>query len=108
MLLINRMAKRLGILLSTPPGHRNFSTVLGLAEEALQDDFGVYLYLIDEGVRNIREERLLKLAEKGLKLFVCAYGAQNRGISPSDVAVFGGLAVLGELVNQCDRFLSFN
>ena len=102
------MAKKLGILLSTPPEHQNISTVLGLTEGALQEGVEVYLYLIDDGVHNIRNERLLQLSQKGMRLYVCAYGCQTRGISPSNIAVFGGLAVLGELVNQCDRFLSFN
>jgi sulfur relay (sulfurtransferase) complex TusBCD TusD component (DsrE family) len=108
MLLITVMAKKLGILLSTPPSHRNLQTVLGLTDAALQGGTDVYLYLIDEGTRNFHEDRLRQLSGKGLKLFVCAYGAQNRGIFPSDEAVFGGLAVLGELINNCDRFISFN
>ena len=102
------MAKKLGLLLSTPPDHPNLSTVAGLAAEALKNGTEVYLYLIDEGVRNHGEKRLLQLKDEGMKLYVCAYGAQNRGISPDDTAVFGGLAALGELVSHCDRFLSFN
>lgn len=99
--------KKLGIMLSTEPSNKNLETVIGLTKAAIKNNIAVYLYMIDDGVECIKEERLLSLSKKGLKLFVCAYGAQKKGISPSDVANFGGLAVLSELINACDRFVAF-
>ena len=99
--------KKLGIMLSTEPSNKNLETVIGLTKAAIRNNTGVYLYMIDDGVECIKDERLLELSKDGLKLFVCAYGAQKKGISPSDVANFGGLAVLSELINACDKFIAF-
>ena len=99
--------KKLGIMLSTEPSNKNLETVIGLTKAAIKNNTGVYLYMIDDGVECIKDERLLELSKDGLKLFVCAYGAQKKGIFPSDVANFGGLAVLSELINACDKFIAF-
>ena len=71
--------KKLGILLSTPDFHPSVDTVVGLCNAALQQGSDVYLYLIDEGVKNIRDPRLVTLAETGMKLFVAPMGANNMG-----------------------------
>ena len=99
--------KKLGILLSTPPSDKNLETVMGLISAALRNNVSVYLYLDDDGVECIKDSRLLSMSGDGLKLSVCAYGAQKKGIEPRDVAMFGGLAVLSELISACDRFIAF-
>lgn len=74
-------------------------------------DMDVYLYLIDEGVKNLRDPRLLNLLESGAKFFVCAYGCQQHGVSTENLGpgtTLCGLVVLSNLVNGCDRFVSFN
>ena len=100
--------KKIGMMLSTPPEHLNLNTVIELSKEALASHHEVYLYLIDEGTQALEDPRLHDLKGLGLKLFVCAYGAQRHGIYPSDQAVFSGLVVLSDLMKGCDRFLSFN
>lgn len=100
--------KKIGMMLSTPPEHLNLNTVLEISKEALSLHYDVHLYLIDEGTRALEDPRLQDLKALGLKLFVCAYGAQRHGIYPSDQAVFSGLVVLSDLMKGCDRFLSFN
>jgi len=100
--------QKLGILLSTAPQHPNLKTALGLLDVALQKDMRCYLYLVDEGVKNINEAQIKTLTQKGLKLFLCAYGAQRYHIPVSEQAVFGGLVVLSDLVKGCDRFVTLN
>lgn len=100
--------KKLGLLLSTPRKNPNLETVIGLAETALGKNHKVYLYLIDEGTMAMTDPRLGELTEKGLKLFVCAYGAEKHGIPLQGKATPCGLVVLSDLVKACDRFLSFN
>jgi len=102
------MNRKLGILLSTPPNNKNLETVLGIISAAMTEKVNVYLYLIDEGVSCIHDRRLIEFSKGGLKLYVCAYGAQKKGIAPTDIATFGGLAVLSELISACDRFIAFN
>src|SRR4030067_3434765 len=101
------MNKKLGILLSTPPSDRNIETVIGLISSAMRNNIIVYLYLDDDGVECINDNRLVAMSGDSLKLSVCAYGAQKKGIEPSDVAMFGGLAGFYELIKACDRFLAF-
>jgi sulfur relay (sulfurtransferase) complex TusBCD TusD component (DsrE family) len=100
--------KKLGILLSTPPENKNLTTVVALAKEALHQGIDTYLYLVDDGVKNVERPEMEALSKEGVKLFLCAYGAQRRNIPVSDKAVFCGLVVLSDLVKGCDRFITFN
>lgn len=103
--------KKLGILLSTGPSHPNVTTVSELCRTALGSQVDVYLYLIDEGVKNIRDRRLTELADGGAKCFVCAYGCQQHHVPTTDLdprISLCGLVVLSNIVNGCDRFLAFN
>ena len=103
--------KKLGILLSTGPSHSNVTTVAELCRTALSSDVDVYLYLIDEGVKNVRDSRLSLIADSGAKFFVCAYGCQQHGVSTVDLdpkISLCGLVVLSNIINGCDRFLAFN
>lgn len=100
--------RKLGILLSTRPEHPNLGVCLGLVESALRRGIAVYLYLIDDGVYNIDDERVLALGRRGAKLFVCAYGCQRRGLPITDKATYCGLVVLSDLLQGCDRFVALN
>jgi sulfur relay (sulfurtransferase) complex TusBCD TusD component (DsrE family) len=103
--------KKLGILLSTSPEHPNAETVFHLSKTALANKVDTYLYLIDEGVKNLEDPRYTGLAGKGLKLFVCAYGCQQHHISTEGYGkevTFCGLVILSNIIDGCDRFLAFN
>jgi sulfur relay (sulfurtransferase) complex TusBCD TusD component (DsrE family) len=100
--------KKLGLLLSTPPHQPGFQHGLRLAEAALAEGVEVYLYCIDEAVRGVEEPRLQTLAARGLKLYVCAFGAQRRGMEPNLHATYAGLALLSDVMATTDRFVSFN
>ena len=100
--------RKLGILLSSKPEHPNLETCLALSREALGRGVDLYLYLIDDGVWNIDDERILDLGRRGAKLFVCAYGCQRRRLPITEKATYCGLVVLTDLINGCDRFLALN
>ena len=103
--------KKLGLLLSTAPSHPNALTVAALCRAALAVDVDVYLYLIDEGVSNVRDDRFLSLSAQGAKLFVCAYGCQQHQVETGDLGsaiTLCGLVVLSNIINGCDRFVAFN
>ncbi len=95
-------------MVSTAPDHLNLDTALGLSRAALDRGADVYLYLIDDAVSAVEDPRLQALAERGLKLFVCAYGCQKRGLPLSDKATNCGLVVLTDLINGTERFLALN
>jgi hypothetical protein len=100
--------RKLGVLLSTAPGHANLETCLALGRAALARGVGLYLYLIDDGVASIDDDRVLELGRQGAKLFVCAYGCQRRRLPITDRATYCGLVVLTDLINGCDRFVALN
>ena len=103
--------RKLGILLSTPPDHPSVTTVSRLAREAILAGDDVYLYLIDEGVKNLNDPHLLSAAGDGAKYFVCAYGCQQHGVKTDHLdprVTLCGLVVLSNIVAGCDRFIAFN
>jgi sulfur relay (sulfurtransferase) complex TusBCD TusD component (DsrE family) len=103
-------ARRLGLLLSTPPSHPSVNTVLRLTDAALRQGIDVYLYLIDEGVKNLADSRYMDMVQAGVKMSVCAYGCQQHGVPTKDVnpkISLSGLVVLSGIIDGCDRFLAF-
>ena len=100
--------KKLGLMVSTGPGHANLETALGLGRAALARGAEVYLYLIDDAVAAVEDPRLQELAGRGLRLFVCAYGCQKRGQPLSERATNCGLVVLTDIINATDRFVALN
>ncbi len=105
------LAKRkLGILLSTKPEHPNLDTTIRLSRAALDRGADLYLYLIDDAVVATNRPEIRELAERGAKLFVCAYGCQKRNLPLSEPDRFNycGLVVLTDLINGCERFLALN
>ena len=102
--------KKFGLLLSTGPDHANLDTALGLSQAALARGAQLYLYLIDDGVRTLDDPRVSALADRGAKLFVCAYGCQKRGLPLRDPerVTYCGLVVLTDLINGTDRFIALN
>ena len=103
--------KKLGLMLSTGPERPvNLDTAVGLSEATLARGGQVYLYLIDDGVRALDDARVPALAERGAKLFVCAFGCQKRRIPlrDADQITYCGLVVLTDIINGTDRFLALN
>lgn len=103
-------SRRLGLLLSTPPSHPSVETVAQLAQAALRKGIDVYLYLIDEGVKTVEDQRYLTLIDAGVKMSVCAYGCQQYGVLTTNIdsrVSLSGLVVLSGIIDGCDRFLAF-
>jgi sulfur relay (sulfurtransferase) complex TusBCD TusD component (DsrE family) len=103
-------ARKLGLLLSTPPSHPSVETVVRLAQAALRKGVDVYLYLIDEGVKTAVDQRYVGLVDGGVKMSVCAYGCQQHGVLTTTIdsrVSLSGLVVLSGIIDGCDRFLAF-
>jgi len=103
--------KKLGILLSTSPDHPNANTVAQLSRTAQKAKVQVYLYLIDEGVKNLENPIIRELTDSGVKMNVCAYGCQQHRVSTDGYGpevTFCGLVVLSQMVTGCDQFVAFN
>jgi sulfur relay (sulfurtransferase) complex TusBCD TusD component (DsrE family) len=100
--------KKLGLMLSSAPAHSHLATAVGLSTAALDQGALVYLYLIDDAVAAVEDPRIQALAERGAKLFVCAYGCQKRRLPLSDKATNCGLVVLTDVISGTDRFVSLS
>jgi len=103
-------ARKLGLLLSTPPSHPSVDAVFRLTHAALHQGIDVYLYLIDEGVKGLMDSRYADVIRAGVKMSVCAYGCQQHGVSTKDInpkISLSGLVVLSGIIDGCDRFLAF-
>lgn len=106
----SQQTHKIGFLLALPPSHASASAVHGLAQAALGAGHEVYLYLIDEGVKNMPTEEYRSLAQTGAKVFVCAYGCQQHDIPTTEVdpnMSLCGLVVLSGIIETCKPFLSF-
>ena len=102
--------KKIGFLLARPPSHTSAETVHGLARAALDAGHEVYLYLIDEGVKNIHTDHYRSLAQGGARVFACAYGCQQHHVPTATIdpkMSLCGLVVLSGIIDACDPFLSF-
>lgn len=103
-------SKKLGILLASPSSSVNTERVLHLCEAGVRAGCDVFLYLIDQGVESLRDERYRKLSTSGVKFFACAYGCERHSVSteglPQTISLCG-LVVLSNIINGCDRFLAF-
>ena len=103
-------SRKIGFLLALPPTHTSAGTVHGLARAALDAGHEVYLYLIDEGVKNIHTDDYRGLAQAGARVFVCAYGCQQHHVQTATIdpkMSLCGLVVLSGIIDACDPFLSF-
>ena len=100
--------KKLGILVSCGPTHRNFSHATGLARAAVGRGLQVYFYCIDEAVRGIAIKEVQKLKSDGAVLYGCAFSARARNLPIDDLATYSGLTVVSDLMASTDRFVSFN
>jgi|SRR5215470_3188257 len=103
-------ARKLGLLLSTTPSDPSVDTVVQLAHAALRKGVDVYLYLIDQGVKTVVDQRYIGLIDAGVKMSVCAYGCQQHGVLTSTIdsrVSLSGLVVLSGIIDGCDRFLAF-
>src|SRR5690349_11460756 len=99
------MKRKLGLLLALPPSDPSAATVHGLAQAALEAGHEVYLYLIDEGVKNLHSPPYKQLAASGVKMFACAYGCQQHHVSTENLdssLSLSGLVVLSGIVDACE------
>ncbi len=99
--------KKLGVLLTIPPEHPGFRPAVALMSAALDAGVRVYLYCIDDAVRDVDTPEIQALKARGVNLFGCAYGAHRRRMPVNDLAAWSGLTVLADVVGSTDKFVSF-
>ncbi|WP_018290294.1 hypothetical protein [Verrucomicrobium sp. 3C] len=82
-----------------------FTDFLLTAEERSRQGYNIYLYCLDNGVREI--DALLPRASPRFRLFGCAYAALRRSLPRKADVTYGGLGLLADLILGTDEFLAF-
>lgn len=100
-------AKKIGILLSTAPGTAAFREGLQFAAHVTHAGNRVFVYCIHDAVTGVSDPVLQDLRNRGLVLHACAFAARRRGLPVNDLACFGGLGTLGDLIAVTDEFRHF-
>ncbi|HHT9119845.1 MAG TPA: DsrE family protein [Candidatus Hypogeohydataceae bacterium YC41] len=102
------MKEKLGVLLTTSPENENTHTVIKLAETALGAGKQVEMFLMCDGVYHVNDPRLEELTKKGVKVVVCAQNCLERKVERKPFVLWGSQYDLALLINEAERFLSFN
>lgn len=114
--------KRIGFIVTAGPyTFEHLDTVYHLGKAAIEKGINVDIFLYLDGVialnKNIKSpgERhipsmLKELAESGAKIVACGDCAHFRGLFRENViegTKLTGIATLAEMIEECDRFVSF-
>ncbi|VVM05296.1 hypothetical protein MAMC_00501 [Methylacidimicrobium cyclopophantes] len=97
--------RRLCLLLTVDRRSPIFTRFLETLKERSACGDDIYLYCIDEGVREV--EMLLPRAGPRLRLFACAYAAMRRSLPRNAAVTYGGLGLLADLILGTGEFLAF-
>jgi sulfur relay (sulfurtransferase) complex TusBCD TusD component (DsrE family) len=99
--------RRLSILLAAAPDQPGFEHGVKLARAAVAQGVRVYLYCIDDAVSGLGDGPLSDLRTGGVQVYGCAFAAERRGLPLHPDIVYGGLALLSDLMSGTDRFVAF-
>lgn len=99
--------KTLGILLATSPESFDKNIVIGISESALKMGIKVKIFLMDDGIYNLYDEKFLKLVDQGAEVSLCSLNARERKIQEIKNVSYGSQFDHSEIVKHCDRYLGF-
>lgn len=100
--------RRLGMLLTRPPGSEAARWTLRIARAAARSSVTVDLFLMADGAELIRSPEIGIAAVPGVRVSVCTQTVMNRSL-PSDVegVDYASQLQLARSVADSDRFLCF-
>ncbi len=99
--------RTLGILLATGPENFDKNIVTGIAEAALEMGIKVKIFLMDDGIYNLYDEKFIKLIENGADISLCSKNAGERRVKDIRNVRFGSQFDHAEMVKNCHRYLGF-
>ncbi|CAB4242683.1 conserved protein of unknown function [Methylacidimicrobium sp. AP8] len=97
--------KQICLLLTVDRRSERFASFLQALEERRKQGDLVYLYCLDEGIREI--DSFIPQAGPQLRLFGCAYAAMRRSLPRNPEVLYGGLGLLADLISGTDELLAF-
>ena len=98
---------KLGILLTSSPENENTNTVIEISRAARKQGHEVSIFLMYDGVYNVHKREFAQLADKGVRIAVCALNAEQRKIGKVDGTLFGSQYDHACIASNVDRFISF-
>lgn len=98
---------KLAILLATGPETGDIDVVAGISKAARTKGHGVSIFLMADGVRNVDHRDTVDLANRGVRITVCALNAGQKGVKPVSHALFGSQYDLSVMAKECDRLVGF-
>ncbi|MDO8727771.1 MAG: DsrE family protein [Candidatus Methanoperedens sp.] len=98
---------KLGILLTSSPENENTNTVISLSRSAREQGHDVSIFLMYDGVYNVQKKEFAQLADKGVRIAVCALNAEQRSVQKVDGIMFGSQYDHACIAGEVDRFISF-
>jgi len=101
---VRGLGMKLAIILTAGFGSQNLHTACRLVEAALEEGHQVALFLMGDGVYQLRG--FGDLQEKGLDLSLCAHNAFQRGLEKVEGVLFGSQYDWAQAVNEADRVIS--
>lgn len=99
--------KILGILLATSPQNFDKNIVIGITEASIKMGIKVKIFLMDDGIYNLYDEKFMKLIDYGAEVSLCSLNAKERKIQEIKNVRFGSQFDHAEIVKHCDRYLGF-
>jgi len=98
---------KLGILLTSSPENENTNTVIEISRAARKQGHEVSIFLMYDGVYNVHKKEFEELADKGVRIAVCALNAEQRSVQKVDRILFGSQYDHACIASDVDRFISF-
>ena len=98
---------KLGILLTSSPENENTNTVISISRSAREQGHEVSIFLMYDGVYNVHRKEFAQLADKGVRIAVCALNAEQRSVQKVDGIMFGSQYDHACIAGNVDRFISF-
>lgn len=96
---------RLGIMLTSGVESEDVCTVRKLAEAAVAQGHKVRLFLMDDGIFNLKT--LLDLSGRGVEIALCTHNVMQRDMPRLEGVLYGGQNDWAEIVNESDRVVVF-
>jgi len=96
------------IVLASTPGNENRYSLIKITKAALKMGHTVQIFLMSDGVYHLLSDEFMALADKGVKIALCAHNALERGLEKRPGVLFGSQYDLSTMVAESDTFLSFH
>ena len=98
---------KLGILLTSSPENENTNTVIEISKSAREQGHEVSIFLMYDGVYNVHKKEFAHLADKGVRIAVCAMNAEQRSVQKVEGILFGSQYDHACIAGEVERFISF-